>query len=498
MMHGPCGAAKMRAPCMKRDKCRKKFLKKYMPHTFFDDKGHVYYQRSDTSISTTKHHFSLDNSNVVPYNRALLLAFEAYINVEYCGWSMLIKYLFNYISKGTDRIFARVSKPLGESSTAPGPSRLPIDEIQNYLEGRFVCAHEACWRILKFDIHCIKPVVQILAIHLQGMQRITFRDTDNLESIVNLPSRTSTTLTEWFTYNEANEDGLHLTYQDFPSEFVWYADWKSWSRRRNSKSSIGHLAYVHPTSGELFYLRILLCHKKGCTQFIDVQMINDVFYSTYRGACEALGLLGDDKEWDIAMQEASVSGTSSELRFVFAHILTHCNVTDPSKLWGKYWSEMGHDIPRKVSERVNIVNYHLNDHTLQRYILYELEIILSDCGKSLQHFGLPLPPEDLIDMLANRLLMEEKNYNQQELMQQTDESAPKLNTQQRKIYDLIIDANLKKQQELIFVYGHGGTGKTFLWKTIISALRSKEKIVLAVASSGIASLLLPSGRTFKV
>ncbi|GJR42379.1 DNA helicase [Tanacetum coccineum] len=50
-------------------------------------------------------------------------------------------------------------------------------------------------------------------------------------------------------------------------------------------------------------------------------------------------------------------------------------------------------------------------------------------------------------------------------------------------------------QKLIFVYGHGGTGKTFLWKAITSALRLEEKIVLAVASSGFASLLLPSGRT---
>nr|GEX57995.1 hypothetical protein CTI12_AA123990 [Tanacetum cinerariifolium] len=41
----------------------------------------------------------------------------------------------------------------------------------------------------------------------------------------------------------------------------------------------------------------------------------------------------------------------------------------------------------------------------------------------------------------------------------------------------------------------GGTGKTFLYKTIISRLRSELKIILAVASSGIASLLLPGGRT---
>lgn len=47
----------------------------------------------------------------------------------------------------------------------------------------------------------------------------------------------------------------------------------------------------------------------------------------------------------------------------------------------------------------------------------------------------------------------------------------------------------------MFVYGHGGTGKTFLWKTVISTLRAEGKIVLAVGSSSVASLLLPSGRT---
>ncbi len=48
--------------------------------------------------------------------------------------------------------------------------------------------------------------------------------------------------------------------------------------------------------------------------------------------------------------------------------------------------------------------------------------------------------------------------------------------------------------DVIFVYRHGGTGKIYLWKTIILKLRSEGKIVLGVASSGIASLLLPRGR----
>jgi hypothetical protein len=40
-----------------------------------------------------------------------------------------------------------------------------------------------------------------------------------------------------------------------------------------------------------------------------------------------------------------------------------------------------------------------------------------------------------------------------------------------------------------------GQAKLFLWKTIISSIRSEGKVVLVVASSGIASLLLPAGRT---
>ncbi|XP_031247631.1 uncharacterized protein LOC116105338 [Pistacia vera] len=45
-----------------------------------------------------------------------------------------------------------------------------------------------------------------------------------------------------------------------------------------------------------------------------------------------------------------------------------------------------------------------------------------------------------------------------------------------------------------FVYEHGGTCKTFLWSTIIAKLRFEGKLVLFVATSGIAALLLPGGR----
>jgi ATP-dependent DNA helicase PIF1 len=55
---------------------------------------------------------------------------------------------------------------------------------------------------------------------------------------------------------------------------------------------------------------------------------------------------------------------------------------------------------------------------------------------------------------------------------------------------------VKKQKGgVFFLHGYGGTGKTHMWRTLASSLRSNSEIVLTVASSGIASLLLPGGRT---
>ncbi|GKE55042.1 DNA helicase [Tanacetum coccineum] len=98
-------------------------------------------------------------------------------------------------------------------------------------------------------------------------------------------------------------------------------------------------------------------------------------------------------------------------------------------------------------------------------------------------------------VLRNRLLMKEKSYKRELLVTKRDKLVDKLSNCQRNIFNLIIDAVTTNTQEHILVYGHGSTGKTFLWKTIIYALRAEGKIVLVVASSGIASLLLPSGRT---
>ncbi|XP_031116534.1 uncharacterized protein LOC116020194 [Ipomoea triloba] len=63
------------------------------------------------------------------------------------------------------------------------------------------------------------------------------------------------------------------------------------------------------------------------------------------------------------------------------------------------------------------------------------------------------------------------------------------------IYDEVIADIETNPRGIFFINGYGETVKTALWRALYSALRCKGEIVLNVASSGIASLLLLGGRT---
>ena len=53
----------------------------------------------------------------------------------------------------------------------------------------------------------------------------------------------------------------------------------------------------------------------------------------------------------------------------------------------------------------------------------------------------------------------------------------------------------KQYPKVFFINGPGGAGETFLYNTLMAKVRSQSNIALGLASSGIAALLLPGGRT---
>nr|GFC38064.1 DNA helicase [Tanacetum cinerariifolium] len=194
MINGPCGYANTNATCMKDGvRCNRHFPKPYSNKTYIDKDGYVHYRRPDTAIDTGRQNVRLGNMYVVSYNKQLCMRYYAHINVEYYGWTMLIKYLFKCISKWTDRVIVNVTKPMGDIASTSSKPDIQVDEIKNFVEARYIGPHEACWRILDFPIHYRDPIVQILAVHLESMQQIIFRSKDNLQSIVNNPVKKNNT-----------------------------------------------------------------------------------------------------------------------------------------------------------------------------------------------------------------------------------------------------------------------------------------------------------------
>ncbi|XP_019184031.1 PREDICTED: uncharacterized protein LOC109178935 [Ipomoea nil] len=130
------------------------------------------------------------------------------------------------------------------------------------------------------------------------------------------------------------------------------------------------------------------------------------------------------------------------------------------------------------------------------FALVEIEKLLSMMGKSLRDFSeMPVANFENYDVISNRLIQEELAYDRVAQEKENNELVSQLKDEQKVIYEEVLTNIESKAGGFFFVYGYGGTGKTFLWRALSSALRWKGEIVQNVAYSGIAFLLLPSGRT---
>lgn len=108
---------------------------------------------------------------------------------------------------------------------------------------------------------------------------------------------------------------------------------------------------------------------------------------------------------------------------------------------------------------------------------------------------MPQPPNSYLDSSSNSLLTEETSYDTEQMAAEHEALLANCNAEQLEVFNSIMDAIQKNEGGIFFVSGSGGCGKTYLWKTLITKLRSESKIVLPVASSGIAATLMPGGRT---
>ena len=500
MLHGPCGLAFPKAKCMDKGVCTKGFPKEFKDNTSLPGNGHGYplYARPDNGRVIDKDGFRFDNRWVVPHNRYMLLKYQCHINVEFIGSFHTVKYVFKYVNKGVD---------LATMGVKSGPR----DEIQEFVNARYIDPHDSVWRIFKFPIQDRHPAVTRLAIHDEGQQNVMFREGQEVEAV---EKQVNTTLMAFFVTNKTNPAARHIKYQDFPKHFTfrngkWNGRKRPYEPGVNQLQTIGRIYSVSPNQGARFYIRLNLNHITGATSFTDLRTYNGTAYGTFKECALAMGLLADDKEWFTAMEETSSHAMPAQMRATFAVLLQYCNITEPRRLWEQFKDRMAEDLVFHETKQHNcepLIEIIYNE------VLILIDEELGQMGGSLSepqsnhHPALHQSLTSFCDMpqpdYCNRLTHEarvirEEQFDSTIQASKVAKMVPLLNVCQQKAYSIIMEGvyNTSIEDPHFLIDSPGGFGKTFLFQAVSASIRAKGDIILAVASTGLAAQNLEGGRT---
>ena len=310
-------------------------------------------------------------------------------------------------------------------------------------------------------------------------------------------------------------------------------------RRNNVK--ICYIRTVLPTKPELFYMRLLL-KERPARNFEDLRMMDGGgYYATFEECAKQRGLVVDDNEAELCMQEVVATETPNCLRRLFVTLITQLPNTQPYKLFVKFHEAMQHDYHNTIHPEHPFRNEALLDpenrtprvghyDTAYNRLLLDLDKSLGLTTSSNVEVGLPAPEphptgrdeirEHLTEFCTGRAL-----HAAQELL---NVRLPKMNVEQLEIYWDIIkrlrlalmerNGNVELQHRqawtamlqggeppnnappqgtsnLIFLNAKGGRGKTYLLNAIIAAARVQKLVALPACFTGFAAQDYPGGMT---
>lgn len=282
--------------------------------------------------------------------------------------------------------------------------------------------------------------------------------------------------------------------------YVWKTDSTPyhWAPRQRGRGTIGRLPFVSARDPERFALRLLLHKIPGPRSYEDLRRVDGHVYDTFVDAAKARGLLEDDDEYHHCLEEAIGHFTSAhQLRQLFVTILAFGNPINPGELWERHSASLCDDYQWRYIANDMEVNM---DRCIAE-ALRDIQRLLSQQDMALENIrGMPsLPDNSIFEQPLPSAHAQESSaaaggITPEEYASRVDA----LNTEQRLIFDTIVNAvqHDSAEQRLYFIDGPGGSGKTFLYNTLLSYIRTRlDQSAIAVASTGVAAILLLDGAT---
>ncbi|XP_073121738.1 uncharacterized protein [Henckelia pumila] len=221
MIHGPCGLLNPRSPCMRDGICKKKFPKPFTSYTTRGNDSYPIYRRREAASVPVSENGQVMVDNV-------------------CGGIKCVKYIYKYIHKGPDRVALELRNEHN------------YDEIQQFVDGRWICAPEALWRIFCFEFSRMYPSVFRQQIHIPNQQSIRFSADEHVSDIIGDDDNSKTMLTEFFTANHDTSLTERYLYRKFPQHYRWVQSQKKWVPRRAYNKVVGRIYVVSPSEVLVF------------------------------------------------------------------------------------------------------------------------------------------------------------------------------------------------------------------------------------------------------
>ncbi|CAM9593390.1 unnamed protein product, partial [Ectocarpus fasciculatus] len=474
MVHQKCGEFNPNAPCMTTDKkTNRKTCSKHYPQPFRDafttnpKTGRAEYRRLDNRDTATIKQKNGDNKYVetevdnrysVPYNPYLLMKYDCHICCDLVTAMAVVAYIYKYCYKGPDLAKARVL--------------YDGNEIEAYKSIRYISSSEAMWRIFGFDMQSRSPNVILLYIHLQGEQVVVHDEDATAEQRRALADSSQSDLMRYLR-RPAGQPFDSLTFLDY---FEQYTVQPKQRRRKRNRHCVCRVNFLKPDAGDIWYLRLLL-HHIASTSWEHIRTVHGVLHDSHQSAAQALGLVADAEEYDLTFREAINFSTPRELRSLLVTLII---AGAPARdLWDTHKDLLMTDYMCRMSTSS------ATDSALR-----QLDLMLAKHGKTTGSVGLPHVSHP--DTEYHRLLAA---FNRADMRQEADTIIPQLNSEQRTVFDAVIESVQSHAGGIFMIDAPAGSGKTFTMTAISSDLRAKGKLVLCSASTGIAALLLPGGLT---
>ncbi|KAJ9471019.1 hypothetical protein DIPPA_09729 [Diplonema papillatum] len=303
-----------------------------------------------------------------------------------------------------------------------------------------------------------------------------------------------------------------LTFNQMPKWFAWDTEDKYWRLRESVKYegnewvrtmkapySIGRLYNVSPKNVELFALRRLLVNLPGVKGFDDLQAIHPITGKlSFRAQAEALKLFVDSREFEAILDEVK-DHPPGRVRFVLFQIIAFADCRCVKELWVKF--------KEYLCDRENGV---VTAHTEAKGLM-DLERMLKTEGGSgtlsLSQFFDAEYLKNLEAVLVDHDDLVRTEYNQEQQYEKFKSMYAQLSEGQKHAVGRVKESMDEGLGKRFFLCGVAGTGKTFVYETLLAYARSHRGVVRvegegirtrsAVAVSGwaVAGTLMTGGTT---